>query len=139
MHDIAGYLKESSYRDGLYLSSYDDLVRSFGHMIVMEEDIGYYQGDILYILRNEATGAYGWYVQGYGSCSYCDELEGMQDDRLSVEEWREWQESNYERIKWYESASALYQNETANENDWYSYESDTQRFLDRFKKEVIDD
>ena len=59
-----------------YGTSYEDLVKSWGHEIVDQEEFGSYQGDLIYILRDGDR--HGLLVIGYGSCSGCDELEARQ-------------------------------------------------------------
>jgi len=52
--------------------SYDSLVASAG-TIIKDWNIGDYQGDYVYLLKNGDK--FGFTVVGYGSCSYCDALQ----------------------------------------------------------------
>lgn len=83
--------------------SYDDLVEEFGHEIVLSERLGDYQGDYLFLLY--ANGAYGFLVQGYGSCSMCDVLEGIEMDTNSDAEYEreveELKSAMHNSIVWY--------------------------------------
>lgn len=53
---------------------YTDLAAFHGD-VVADVTLGSYSGDMLFILRDRATGLYGYVSTGYGSCSGCDELQ----------------------------------------------------------------
>ena len=65
--------------------SYDSLVASAG-TIIKDWHIGAWQDDYVYLLKN--GNKFGFTVVGYGSCSYCDALEGCENDD-QVEELKE--------------------------------------------------
>lgn len=135
MRDIQEYLSYTSYSDTPYLH-YDAMVESFGYDVVKQEDIGYYQGDILYALYDRALDKWGFYVQGYGSCSYCDQLQAMESDNATVEEYRNFQYASHEDITWYDTPEELYNDNR--EHDWYSYEDGFKYFMREFKEEFVD-
>lgn len=82
---------------------YDDLVKSWGYEIVAQEDFGSYQGDTAVLLRDGER--YGWLVFGWGSCTYCDALQGC----ASEADVRELREQLHADIHWEDSAAALLQ------------------------------
>ncbi len=65
--------------------SYDSIVASAG-TVIKDWNIGYWQGDYVYLLKN--GNKFGFTVVGYGSCSYCDALEGCENDK-QVEELKQ--------------------------------------------------
>src|SRR5262245_55179095 len=56
---------------------YHEVIRSMECEIVASECMGSYQGEYLYLLRNRETDQYGIVTLSYGSCSYCDYMEGL--------------------------------------------------------------
>jgi hypothetical protein len=65
--------------------SYDSLVASAG-TIIKDWNIGDWQGDYVYLLKNGDK--FGFSVVGYGSCSYCDALESC-ENQAQVDELKE--------------------------------------------------
>jgi glycosyltransferase involved in cell wall biosynthesis len=65
--------------------SYDSLVASAG-TIVKDWNIGDWQGDYVYLLKN--GNKFGFTVVGYGSCSYCDALQSC-DSQAELDELKE--------------------------------------------------
>lgn len=63
--------------------SYRDIVETFGKVLI-EEEVGDYQGDSLYLIRDGYR--YGVLTFGWGSCSGCDALQDCRNqediDRL---------------------------------------------------------
>lgn len=54
-------------------TSYDQIVRAFGHDVLVQSDIGSYQGETLWLLRSGDR--IGYLELSYGSCTVCDELQ----------------------------------------------------------------
>lgn len=63
---------------------YDDVADMLGGELIVSERIGDYQGDVVMAIKH--NGEYGYITCGYGSCSYCDALEGCENDneRMSL-------------------------------------------------------
>lgn len=57
--------------------SYDEIIATQGE-IIKDWVIGDYQGDYVYLLKNEDR--YAFTVVGYGSCSGCDALQSCEND-----------------------------------------------------------
>lgn len=94
--------KEWSYSsDGMPYVGYDELVESFGFEVVSRRDVGDYQGDSMYVLKEGSR--YGWLNFGWGSCSGCDALQGCS----SYEELDELRKSLHDDIRWFDSAGDL--------------------------------
>lgn len=73
MSDLREMLAEKRKTGDGYSLDYADLLRSAGLEIKREEEFGYYQGDLVFLVSDgERTGLL---IQGYGSCSGCDALE----------------------------------------------------------------
>lgn len=72
---------------------YDDIVALHGEAVEKLE-LGSYQGDLLYIIRDPGTGLYGYIHTGYGSCSGCDILQNISSmlGRYSDQHEKGWQE-----------------------------------------------
>jgi len=97
-----------SSEERYYCYSNSGLVESFEVEVVHEDQVGDYQGDDLFILRDGER--YGFLSVGYGSCSGCDYLEGLGNDLQKVTEYRdelwediEWKESRQEMIEFLET------------------------------------
>jgi hypothetical protein len=71
----------------LTVRSYQPLLESIGHEVVLQRDSDGYQGDSLVLFRSEA-GRWGVLTFGWGSCSHCDALEGC-NDMVDLEALRE--------------------------------------------------
>lgn len=97
--------------------SYDSMVASAG-TIVKDWNIGDYQGDFVYLLKNEDK--FGFVVVGYGSCSGCDALENCSNQ----EQVDQLKESIINDIFWgtAEEVKKYITNEDANR--FYFYEDD---------------
>lgn len=113
----AGHHGDSEWFDAP--SDYDPILKSLGE-IVLKSDEGYYQGDYLYLLKNEQE-QWGFVIVGYGSCSGCDALQGASSwadvQRLAddIERGVIWDEDPHallekakekmEYVSWHESTS----------------------------------
>lgn len=109
--------------------SYDSLVASAG-TIIKYWNIGDWQGDYVYLLRNGDR--FGFTVVAYGSCSYCDALEGCD----SQEEVDELKESIVNGIFWgtAEEVEAYAIKEDANR--WYYHEHEWKTIKRELKAEL---
>jgi hypothetical protein len=86
--------------------------------IIKDWNIGYWQGDYIYLLKNGDK--FGFTVIGYGSCSGCDALEGCG----SQEEVDELKKSVVDSILWStaDEIEKYITNEEANR--WYFHEDE---------------
>jgi len=109
--------------------SYDSLVASAG-TIIKDWNIGDYQGDYVYLLKNGDR--FGFTVVGYGSCSYCDALQSC-DNQEEVDELKE---SIVKDIFWgtAEEVEAYAIKEDANR--WYYYEHQWKTIKRELKAEL---
>lgn len=82
--------------------SYNSLVKAMDVEIVSYTFAGQYQGDAVFIVKENDK--YGWLVFGYGSCSGCDALEGSN----TYEELEELRQNLYNSIRWFDTKAALY-------------------------------
>ena len=102
--------------------SYDDLIASYGHEVLLQVDDKDYQGDTRALLRDGDK--IGHLQFGWGSCSWCDALQGCD----SVEEVRELQQQLHDQIRWFpNTAEAL---AWFRSHDWkgeYSWHAEEQR------------
>jgi hypothetical protein len=111
-----------------YSISYYSLAEEFGE-IVETQDIGFYQGDILFLLKDGEK--YGFLVQGYGSCSYCDALEGCG----SYEDLQYLADSMEASVTWFDTAKEAYNYFLEwDKNDWYTYHKDE---VEEFRQKVL--
>jgi hypothetical protein len=97
--------------------SYDEIVATQGE-ILKDWTLGSYQGDYVYLLKNDDR--YAFTVIGYGSCSGCDALEGCESD----EEFNQLKESITSGIVWgikQEVYDYVFNQEA---NRWYFHEED---------------
>ena len=118
-------MKEYFYTE----DSYDSLVASAG-TIIKDWNIGSYQGDYVYLLKNGDK--FGFVVVGYGSCSYCDSLESC-DSQAEVDELKE---SIVKDIFWgtAEEVEAYAIKEDANR--WYYHEHEWKTIKRELKAEL---
>ena len=76
--------------------SYDDLIQHFGYEVVLEEDLGDYQGDTLVLFRDQ--GEWGYLCFGWGSCSGCDSLQACE----SIQDYVDLFSHLFNSIQWFE-------------------------------------
>lgn len=109
--------------------SYDSLVASAG-TIIKNWNIGDWQGDEVYLLKNDNK--FGFVVVGYGSCSYCDALQSCENQ----EEVDELKASIVKDIFWgtAEEIEAYATNDNANR--WYFYEHEWKTIKRELKAEL---
>lgn len=109
--------------------SYDSLVASAG-TIIKDWNIGDYQGDYVYLLKNGDR--FGFTVVGYGSCSYCDALQSC-DNQAEVDILKE---SIIKDIFWgtAEEVEAYAIKEDANR--WYYHEHEWKTIKRELKAEL---
>jgi hypothetical protein len=109
--------------------SYDSLVASAG-TIIKDWNIGDWQGDYVYLLKN--GNKFGFTVVGYGSCSYCDALQSC-DNQEEVDILKE---SIVKGIFWgtAEEVEAYAIKEDANR--WYYHEHEWKTIKRELKAEL---
>lgn len=109
--------------------SYGDLVEKNAEILV-ESTLGSWQGDMLFLLRSGDQ--FGFLVVGFGSCSYCDALEGCE----SQEEVDNLAQSLYDGIKWFDSLEEA-KNYIADQDErnlsWYAHDGGWPEFLEKVK------
>lgn len=81
--------------------SYRKVVETFGYDVILQETLGSWQGDIVFILKDGNKA--GFLIIGYGSCAGCDVLEGMR----RMDELKSFALGTYSRIKWFDSLTDL--------------------------------
>lgn len=125
MNDIES-LWDGKY--GYFAGSYQHLVESFA-TVVIDVANGNYQGDCLYLLRNGTQ--WGFLSVGYGSCSYCDALEGCASlsDVLSL------RDSIEQDAKWFETLEETkqYIYDEGRKYSWYAHEDGWNEFVEKVK------
>lgn len=67
--------------------NYERLVESIGHEVLLQADIGDYQGDSLILLKDGER--YGLLSFGWGSCSGCDALQAANGNAGELEKLRQ--------------------------------------------------
>lgn len=121
------------------IQSYDDIIDLTWEYekILFKEYIGSYQGDLVVIF--EDNGKFGLLVQGYGSCTGCDELIGIvydhNDGRDVTDQLNGISQRMFDSIMWHDSLDDLA--ETAlerNGNYWYSYDYNFRVIIDSFRQ-----
>lgn len=114
-----------SYFDGTYDHLVEDKVT-----VLESENLGSYQGDIVYLVKSPRR--YGFLSVGYGSCSYCDALEACQ----SLEEVERVQKNIYNSIKWFKTLDEVkaYILSDDQELQWYHHEYGWEGFEKRVKE-----
>ena len=122
MKDLREFYAEELASGWRRIGSYEDLINSFEHEIVLEFHDNAYLGDSRYILRDGSR--YGFLNFGWGSCSGCDALAACE----TIEEVIELRDSLYNDIAWYDSAAGLLQ--FIKDRDWslqYSWNNEGMR------------
>jgi len=109
--------------------SYDSLVASAG-TIIKDWNIGSYQGDYVYLLKNGDK--FGFTVVGYGSCSYCDALESC-DSQAEVDELKE---SIVKDIFWGTAEEVEAHAIKEDANRWYYHEHEWKTIERELKAEL---
>lgn len=115
-----------------YGTSYDDLVKSWGHEIADRGVFGSYQGDLVYLLRDGRR--HGLLVVGYGSCSGCDELQAREpwDDDGDWTGVVALAETLQHDIHWEEDAISLMAWVSRHpENHWWAWDDEIKRWLNK--------
>ena len=110
--------------------SYDAIVAAFGHEILTKKEVGSYQGDTFYVLRDGDL--FGWLTVGWGSCSGCDALQGCD----SYQEVADLSNRIEDCIIWKDSRGELlsYLNHHDWEGDYFHGEEDEfKNFLEETK------
>jgi glycosyltransferase involved in cell wall biosynthesis len=109
--------------------SYDSLVASAG-TIIKDWNIGDWQGDYVYLLKNGDK--FGFTVVGYGSCSYCDALQSC-DSQAEVDELKE---SIVKDIFWGTAKEVEAYAIKEDANRWYYHEHEWKTIKRELKAEL---
>ena len=112
------------------------LEKCTGAKVVVSEDVGDYQGDILMLLRTQDD-KYGYASAGYGSCSGCDSLQACEDDGMKAV--RELGMSMAKGVKWFNTLEDAKKYIIG--KDWqgtHFYHIDDGHSTDGFKQKVKD-
>lgn len=111
-------------------SSYEDLVESFEVETLLMKDIGDYQGDYYFLLRDGDR--YGYFIFGYGSCSGCDYLQSCYGDIGEITSYRD---ELWNSIAW-KSRAEMYEYFLAKDEklEWWGHSSD----YVKFKEQVLE-
>lgn len=91
---------------------YESLFNSYPCEIIINISVGSYQGEDLCVYKDGDS--YGFHVFGWGSCSYCDELENAIGK--GKEALKELWEDMYKEIKWVDGKDNFIQ--WLKEKDW---------------------
>ncbi len=109
--------------------SYDSIVASAG-TIIKDWNIGDWQGDYVYLLKN--GNKFGFIVVGYGSCSYCDALESCEND----DQVQELKKEIVDRIFWGTAADIEAYAINDHANRWYYHEHEWKTIKRELKAEL---
>lgn len=121
---------------------YDDLVREAAGEWANMATFGSYQGDYLYLFRDD--GRVGYLIVGFGSCSGCDWLE----DVVGYGSWARRTETDQEKlradldnmvetfrngVRWFDSDEALVDSIWGDNdaNYWFRHEADFRKAMDK--------
>lgn len=119
-----GFSMDDGY---LVKPGYDGIAERLGD-VVLSGTFGDYTGDYLYLLRDGDR--YGFLVQGYGSCSYCDALQSCE----SLDDVQALIHRMYDAVVWKESADEFLKWVTRDrdwQDQWVWREEGTKRFVGR--------
>jgi hypothetical protein len=108
---------------------YDQIVALKGE-IVKDWTLGYYQGDYVYLLKNDDL--YSLVVVGYGSCSGCDALEGCEND----EDFEYLKQSIINSIVFTSKEDLIKDLSNTESNRWYFYEEDWEE-VQKYALEIL--
>jgi hypothetical protein len=84
-----------------YWGDYTPMLNSFGELVIAHADFGGYQGDTSAIIFD--NGSYGYLNFGWGSCPFCDALQGCK----TFSELNELAKYTYSVIVWCDSADKM--------------------------------
>jgi hypothetical protein len=68
----------------LYSGSYDNAYEAMGFRVLLEEWVGDFAGDILFLVKDQKD-TFGLIVAGYGSCSGCDVMQDVNGPKEECE------------------------------------------------------
>lgn len=128
---------------------YSLLITSYGLEIISLLEMGSYQGDLLFLVRND-SGLFGIAATGYGSCSGCDALMGCLGynfdygkkqhilNKQQKKELEEVREDLCGRIIWYSAEEMV---EYLNTKDWnlefYGREKELMPWVKEIKETIL--
>jgi hypothetical protein len=102
--------------------------------ILADVNIGHYQGEEHFLVKKDDQ--YAHIVTGYGSCSYCDILQGIQSNENCWGDTVDFIESTASEILWKSHSEMVeYINHHDFKGSWYG--CDTEAWL-KFKEEVLE-
>ena len=101
------------FKEGCGVCDYTPIVEAFGNVAVRVDDDGY-QGDTWVLYDND--GKIGYLIFGWGSCTYCDALQGCD----TIEEVQELCNKLENDIRWFDTAEEALKwfNKYDWEGDW---------------------
>ena len=115
--------------DTTYEGWYDTLLEDAGIAVLAKAVLGRYDGDVLMVVR-AGNGFYGYTRTGYGSCAGCDALQACE----TMEELKELQRQEIERITWYLTLEAVKQ--FVCEHDWEGDWANEEEVVAQFRADV---
>ncbi len=132
--------------------NYENIVKSWGKQVLAFETTGSYQGDHWALLKN-AYNQFGFYRTGYGSCSGCDELDGLFDysdytddhDKMNEagrQKWSDVVNAHAEGVRWFDTAEEFVswlESSDRSGSDWFWHDDEfTEQVVPKFKQLAIE-
>lgn len=115
--------------------NYDMLVDSFGIESLIHVDDDDYQGSTYILLRD--GNRYGILIFGWGSCSGCDTLQDITDNRNKIQvlkDLNEYRDEMYDSITWRSRHEMIdYISAKDFKLEWYGHSSGGLRFIKELK------
>ena len=108
-----------------HVGSYEPLLASFGHTILLQVDDSDYQGDSRILFLNDKN-EYGLLIFGWGSCSGCDALQACS----SWKEVTELRDGMADATLWLPKKEMLSYLRTHDwDGDWTGHDENTKKFV----------
>lgn len=137
--------------------NYEDIVKAFPWELKASETFGSYQGDHVFVFTRKEIEwkesdridlvKVGILVQGYGSCSYCDELEGADtrdwedEDKIpwwEIDDVRQIATSMFSNVSWYRDNIELEAHMMV-KNPWHWHDDEIKNFIRHQVAEITKD